>query len=105
MSGTSTYVKVQDFPAAAAAPSAATLPASRPSPTESVPEGIGRRTAHGAVVTTAAQAAAFVLRTGSMVMLARLVLPRDFGLVGMVTAFTGFLGLLRDGGLSMAAIQ
>jgi O-antigen/teichoic acid export membrane protein len=41
----------------------------------------------------------------SMIVLARLVAPRDFGLVGMVTAFTGFLGLLRDGGLSMAAVQ
>ena len=66
---------------------------------------IGRRTAQGAVVTTIATAAAFVLRTGSMITLARLVVPRDFGLVGMVTAFTGFLALLRDGGLSMAAIQ
>jgi O-antigen/teichoic acid export membrane protein len=52
-----------------------------------------------------AQGAGFALRTASMIALARLVMPRDFGLVGMVTAFTGFLGLLRDGGLSMAAIQ
>jgi PST family polysaccharide transporter len=37
--------------------------------------------------------------------LARLVLPVDFGLVGMVTALTGFLGLFRDCGLSMAAVQ
>jgi O-antigen/teichoic acid export membrane protein len=57
------------------------------------------------VVTTVAQGVGFVLRTGSMIALARLVMPRDFGLVGMVTAFTGFLGLLRDGGLSMAAVQ
>jgi len=52
-----------------------------------------------------AQAAGFALRMASMIALARLVAPRDFGLVGMVTAFTGFLGLLRDGGLSMAAVQ
>ena len=70
-----------------------------------VPDAIGRRTARGAVITTLAQAAAFVMRMGSMIVLARLVAPRDFGLVGMVTAFTGFLGLLRDGGLSMAAVQ
>jgi O-antigen/teichoic acid export membrane protein len=68
-------------------------------------ESIGRRTARGAVVTTLAQAVVFALRLGSMIVLARLVVPRDFGLVGMVTAFTGFLGLLRDGGLSMAAVQ
>jgi O-antigen/teichoic acid export membrane protein len=69
------------------------------------PRTIGRRTAHGAVVTTFAQAIGLVLRLGSMIVLARLLLPHDFGLVGMVTAFTGFLGLLRDGGLSMAAVQ
>jgi len=37
--------------------------------------------------------------------LARLLAPKDFGLVGMVTAFTGVLGLFRDFGLSSAAIQ
>jgi len=37
--------------------------------------------------------------------LARLLGPKDFGLVGMVTAFTGVLTLLRDFGLSSAAIQ
>lgn len=37
--------------------------------------------------------------------LARLLSPKDFGLVGMVTAFTGILLLLRDFGLSSASIQ
>ena len=37
--------------------------------------------------------------------LARLLGPKDFGLVGMVTAFTGILTLFRDFGLSSAAIQ
>ena len=37
--------------------------------------------------------------------LARLLSPKDFGLVGMVMAFTGILTLLRDFGLSSAAIQ
>jgi PST family polysaccharide transporter len=64
-----------------------------------------RRAAHGALVSTVAQAGALVLRTGSTMLLARLLLPADYGLVGMVTAFTGFLGLFRDGGLSMASVQ
>src|SRR5882672_12446924 len=51
-----------------------------------------RKTARGALVSVAAQGASFALRTGSMVILARLLTPADFGLVGMVTAFTGFLG-------------
>jgi PST family polysaccharide transporter len=37
--------------------------------------------------------------------LARLLEPKDFGLVGMVTAFTGVLNLFRDFGLSTAAVQ
>jgi len=37
--------------------------------------------------------------------LARLLGPKEFGLVGMVTAFTGVLTLFRDFGLSSAAIQ
>ncbi len=64
-----------------------------------------RRTAHGSVVSAGAQVATLVFRTGSMMILARLLVPKDFGLVGMVTAFTGFLGLFRDAGLSMATIQ
>lgn len=37
--------------------------------------------------------------------MARLLNPRDFGLVGMVTAFTGVLTLFRDFGLSAATVQ
>ena len=42
---------------------------------------------------------------GSLMVLARLLGPKDFGLVGMVTAFTGVLSLFRDFGLSAAAVQ
>jgi O-antigen/teichoic acid export membrane protein len=90
----------------APSPAAAAAPADESrSLADSGTVAIGRRTARGAFITTIAVGAGFVLRTASMIALARLVVPRDFGLVGMVTAFTGFLGLLRDGGLSMAAIQ
>lgn len=40
-----------------------------------------------------------------MVILARLLTPEDFGLVGMVMAFTGLVALIKDAGLSDAAIQ
>ena len=52
-----------------------------------------------------AQGASFLLRVGSLMVLARLLEPKDFGLVGMVTAFTGVLTLFRDFGLSSAAVQ
>ena len=51
------------------------------------------------------QAASFVLRIGSLLVLARLLNPADFGLVGMVTVVTGVFGLFRDAGLSMVTIQ
>jgi PST family polysaccharide transporter len=69
------------------------------------PNDLKRKTARGALVSTGAQAATFVLRTASLMVLARLLLKEDFGLVNMVTAFTGFLGLLMDAGLSMATVQ
>ena len=53
----------------------------------------------------AAQGANFSIRLVSLVILARLLNPKDFGLVGMVTAFTGILTLFRDFGLSAAAIH
>jgi O-antigen/teichoic acid export membrane protein len=63
------------------------------------------KTIRGGLARLAAQAANFVLRLGSLTVLARLLGPKEFGLVGMVTAFTGVLDLFRDFGLSAAAIQ
>ena len=68
-------------------------------------DGLRRRTVRGAVASTASQILALVLRTGSMIVLSRLLLPRDFGLVAMATAVTGFLSLFRDFGLSTASVQ
>jgi PST family polysaccharide transporter len=63
------------------------------------------KTIRGGVARMAAQAANFILRIGSLMVLARMLSPRDFGLVGMVTAFTGVLNLFRDFGLSTATVQ
>ena len=63
------------------------------------------KTIRGGFARVCAQAANFVLRVVSLMILARLLDPKDFGLVGMVTAFTGVLGLFRDFGLSSAAVQ
>jgi O-antigen/teichoic acid export membrane protein len=59
----------------------------------------------GGLAKLGAQAASLSLRLGSLAVLARLLDPKDFGLVGMVTAFTGILTLFRDFGLSAAAVQ
>lgn len=67
--------------------------------------GLGRRTASGAAVTTTAQAVRFAINVASTIVLARLLTPQDFGLVAMVTAFTGLLDVLKDAGLSTATVQ
>jgi len=64
-----------------------------------------QRTIRGGLARLIAQGANFFLRLGSLMVLARLLAPKDFGLVGMVTAFTGVLSLFRDFGLSAAAVQ
>jgi O-antigen/teichoic acid export membrane protein len=63
------------------------------------------KTIRGGVARLAAQAANFVMRVVSLMVLARLLSPKDFGLVGMATAFTGILNLFRDFGLSTASVQ
>jgi O-antigen/teichoic acid export membrane protein len=63
------------------------------------------KTIRGGAARLCAQVATLLLRVGALVLLARLLSPKDFGLVGMVTAFTGVLTWFRDFGLSSAAIQ
>src|SRR5713101_8211528 len=68
-------------------------------------EDLKERTIRGGFAKVCAQAATFLLRVGSLMILARLLEPKDFGLVGMVTALTGVLNLFRDFGLSAATVQ
>ena len=63
------------------------------------------KTIRGGAARMIAQAANFAFRIGSLMIMARLLVPQDFGLVGMVTAFTGILNLFRDFGLSTATVQ
>lgn len=63
------------------------------------------RSASGAAITMAAQAARFVLQFGSQVALARLLLPTDFGLIAMVAPLIAAALLLTDLGLSQATVQ
>jgi O-antigen/teichoic acid export membrane protein len=63
------------------------------------------RTISGAFVTIAAQGVQFVLNLGSIMILARLLAPKDFGLFAMVTTVIGYLRVFKDAGLSTATIQ
>lgn len=68
-------------------------------------QDLKEKTLRGGLARLGASGANLLLRVGSLMILARLLGPKDFGLVGMVTAFTGVLVLFRDFGLSSAAVQ
>lgn len=63
------------------------------------------RSVRGGFSTVTGQVFSFVLNTLSTVVMARLLLPADFGLVAMVTAVTGFVTIFKDLGLSSAIMQ
>ncbi|MBD1834956.1 lipopolysaccharide biosynthesis protein [Cyanobacteria bacterium FACHB-472] len=63
------------------------------------------RSVRGGAVTMITQGCKFILNMGSTVLLARLLTPQDYGLVGMVATVTGLVGLFKDMGLSTATVQ
>ncbi len=64
-----------------------------------------QRSVRGGVVTIAAQGSKFILKFGSTAVLARLLAPEDYGLIGMATVVVGFVQYFKDLGLSAATIQ
>ncbi len=63
------------------------------------------RSIKGGVSTVGAQVMAFSLTMISTIILARLLLPEDYGLIAMVTSITGFVLIFKDLGLAQAVIQ
>lgn len=66
---------------------------------------LGSAAARGAAVTFAAQLARVALQMGSIVVLARLLAPEQYGLMAMVLVFVGVGEVFRDFGLSTAAVR
>ena len=64
-----------------------------------------RKSVVGGVAAVSGQGVRFVVQTATIMALARLLSPEDFGLQGMVVALTAFLGLFRDAGLGSATVQ
>jgi PST family polysaccharide transporter len=64
-----------------------------------------RRTVSSGAVTLVAQGLKFGLSLASTVILSRLLLPHDFGLLAMVTSLMNLLRIFKDAGLSAATIQ
>jgi PST family polysaccharide transporter len=68
-------------------------------------DGHGRRALRSGAVSIAARSVNAVIQIGSVLCLARLLSPEDYGLVGMVGAVTGFAPILVDLGSRDAIVQ
>ncbi len=66
---------------------------------------LGRTAARGVVTTGSGQIIRLLLQVASVVVLARLITPAEYGLVAMVTAIIGIGEILREAGLGSAAVQ
>ncbi|WP_297492690.1 lipopolysaccharide biosynthesis protein [Acidocella sp.] len=64
-----------------------------------------RTSVRGVAITMSTQLLRFFLRFGYQVLIARLLLPKDFGLVAMAGPAISFIQLFTDLGLSQATIQ
>lgn len=73
--------------------------------TEHLHADLKNRSVRGGMLTLTSQGAQFVLQSVATVVLARILLPADYGLVAMVTAITGLAQAFADLGLSPATIQ
>lgn len=73
--------------------------------TDAILANLKNRTISGGFITASSQAVQFVLTLGSTMILARLLSPRDFGLVAMVWTVLGFLRIFKEAGLSTATVQ
>ena len=63
------------------------------------------RTARGGVVAISSQGLKFAITIAATSVMARLLTPNDYGLIGMVAVVTGFVSMYKDLGLSAATIQ
>ena len=73
--------------------------------TDHLRQNLGGRTARGGVLAITSQALKFVITIGATSIMARLLSPYDYGLIGMVAFVTAFLSTYKDLGLSAATIQ
>ena len=73
--------------------------------TDHINDDLGGRSARGGIVTLAAQVCKFALSTTTAIVLARLLAPEDYGLIGMVAIFVGFLGMFQYLGLPTATVK
>lgn len=73
--------------------------------TDHLKTNLGGRAARGGVIAIGSQGLKFFSTIAATSVMARLLTPQDYGLIGMVAVVTGFVSMYRDLGLSAATIQ
>lgn len=73
--------------------------------TDHLKKNLGVRSARGGMITLAAQVCKFMLSMVTAIVLARLLTPQDYGLIGMVAIGVGFLGMFQYLGLPTATVS
>ena len=63
------------------------------------------KSVRGGMITMGSTGVMFAINMARTMLLARLLTPADFGIIGMVTVFISFVEMFKDAGLSMATIQ
>jgi PST family polysaccharide transporter len=66
---------------------------------------LGRQSIRGSAFSVVARAISGLVQLGSVLILARLLTPEDYGLVAMAVAVTGFAPILVDLGTRDAVVQ
>ncbi len=73
--------------------------------TDHLKVNLGGRAARGGAVAITSQGLKFIVTLAATSVMARLLTPQDYGLVGMVAVVTGFVSMYKDLGLAAATIQ
>jgi PST family polysaccharide transporter len=73
--------------------------------TDHLQADLGARTARAGAVTVVSHSIRFLITIAATAVMARLLRPSDYGLIGMVAFFTNFVAMFKDLGLSVATIQ
>jgi len=73
--------------------------------TEQLKTDMKQRAIRGGMITSVSQGILFVLRLASIMVLARMLIPEHFGLIGMVTSLTVLIERFQDIGLGDAIVQ
>lgn len=73
--------------------------------TDHLQDALGSRAARGGAFTLAAQVGKFLISTAATIVLARLLTPEDYGLIGMVAILVSFFMMFQYLGLPTATIK